>query len=358
MTFVLGRRERQGVDRPTARLGRYRALDGSDGAPLAIDLDSPHAVMVVGKRGYGKSYTLGVLAEALAQSRGLAPVILDPMGALETLTSGDTVPATVVSTPTVAPDSLDPRSWCDLLDLSPDGGAGGLLWRAAGERSTLAGMQETIRASDGDPAHARAACNHLDLAESWGVFDADGLDASDLTGPEATVLDLSSLKEGPANAVARGVAETLYRARVDGDGRLPWLLVDEAHAFFDGIAGPALDRLLTRGRAPGVSLVLATQRPSALPQTAISQSDLLLSHRLTARSDLAALETARPTYLDETLSERMPAEPGDVLVVDDTTETVHAATVRARKTPHGGDSPRASECHVDCHDSSTVEGSN
>lgn len=343
MTFVLGRRE-QGENLPTARLGRYRALDGSDGAPLGVDLDSPHAVMVVGKRGYGKTYTLGVLAEALARSRGLAPVVLDPMGSLDTLAAGEGVPAAVVQSPTIAPDTIDPQSWCALLELSPEGGPGGLLWRAAAERSTLSGMKNAIRGSDADPTHVRAACNHLSLAESWGVFDADGVEAAALTGPSVTVLDLSGLDGGPANAVARGVAETLYRARLESDGRLPWLLVDEAHAFFDGIAGPALDRLLTRGRAPGVSLVLATQRPSALPETALSQSDLLFSHRLTARSDLEALQTARPTYLNETLVERMPAEPGDVLVVDDTTETVHTATVRERDTPHGGDSPRASEC--------------
>ena len=62
MTFVLGR---DGGDCPTADLGVYRALDGSDGAPVALDLDAPHAVTVVGKRGYGKSHTLAVLAEEL-----------------------------------------------------------------------------------------------------------------------------------------------------------------------------------------------------------------------------------------------------------------------------------------------------
>ena len=67
MTFVLGR-ESGPDDGPVGRLGSYRARDGSAGAPLSLDLDGPHAVSVVGKRGYGKSYTLGVLAEALART--------------------------------------------------------------------------------------------------------------------------------------------------------------------------------------------------------------------------------------------------------------------------------------------------
>lgn len=71
-------------------------------------------------------------------------------------------------------------------------------------------------------------------------------------------------------------------------------------------------------RGPGVSLVAATQRPGALPATAISQADLLVVHRLTGRADREAL------------------------VIDDATETVNTVTVRERLTPHDGASPRAS----------------
>ena len=46
--------------------------------------------------------------------------------------------------------------------------------------------------------------------------------------------------------------------------------------------------------------------------------------------------------MTESLTDRMPTEPGDVAVIDDATETVHAARIRERETPHGGDSPRAS----------------
>jgi len=84
VSFVIGREE--GVDfGPAGDLGSYRALDGSEGAPLHIDLDGPHAMLIVGKRGYGKSYTLGVIAESLARAEGVAPVIIDPMGVFDTL---------------------------------------------------------------------------------------------------------------------------------------------------------------------------------------------------------------------------------------------------------------------------------
>jgi len=348
VTFVLGRDS--GPDAgPTAPLGRYRAQDGSEGAALALDVDGPHAALVVGKRGYGKSYTLGVLAEGLARTRGVAPIVVDPMGVFRTLAAAtpagsDPVPATVVREPTVTPESLDPRSWCALVGLSPESGPGSLLWQATREASTLPAMREAVRAAAAPEREERAALNHLDLAASWDVFDPDGLSAADLARPEATVVDVSGLDAAPKRAVVRGIGEALYRARVtESVGRLPWLLVDEAHTFFGGVAEKTLSTLLTRGRAPGVSLVLATQRPSAVPAVGVSQSDLLLAHRLTDRADLDALTAARPTYLRSSLTERLPTEPGDAVIVDDATETVHTARVRTRATPHGGESPTVSE---------------
>ncbi|WP_302081310.1 ATP-binding protein [Salinibaculum rarum] len=347
MTFVLGREA--GVDAgPVGRLGAYRALDGSDGAPLYLDVDGPHAALVVGKRGYGKSYTLGVVAEFLARTPGVAPVIVDPMGVFAPMADAEDtdgpVPATVVAEPSVAPTALDPRSWCALLGLDPESGAGSLVWRAAQTGDRLPAMRQSIDDADAPTRDRRAAINHLSLAESWGVFDDEGLSAQDLAGHALTVVDVSGLDPAPMNAVVRGIGDVLYRMRVDETvERLPWLLVDEAHAFFDGVARAALERILTRGRAPGVSLVVATQRPSAIPPVAVSQSDILVAHRLTAQTDLDALARARPTYLTTALENQLPSVPGEVVVVDDATETVHTAQVRERQTPHGGDNPRVSD---------------
>jgi DNA helicase HerA-like ATPase len=353
VTFVIGRGTavQADEDRPTGRLGTYRARDGSSGAPLHVDLDGPHATLIVGKRGYGKSYTLGVLAEALARADGVAPVVADPMGVFPTLAEpaeGDPVPAEVIDDPRITATTLDPRSWCALLDLSPESGAGGLVWQAAQAESTLADMRGAIEATEAPGVDRRAAVNHLDLADSWGIFDPEGVNAQRLGSGAVTVVDVSGLDSAPMNAVVRGIGEALYRARVDGTiARLPWFVVDEAHTVFGGVGEAALETILTRGRAPGVSLVLATQRPSAVSEVAVSQSDIVVAHRLTSEADLAALEAARPTYMSSSLAERLPTSPGEVIVVDDATETVHSATVRQRETPHGGDSPTASDVEID-----------
>ncbi|MDS0297611.1 DUF853 family protein [Halogeometricum sp. S1BR25-6] len=347
---VLGRRD--GADEcgrgPLARLGRHRARDGSDGAPVAVDLDRPHAALVVGKRGYGKSYTLGVLAEGAARASGLAPVVVDPMGVFDGLAEGDDFDARVVRSPTVRADAVPPSEWPALVGSAPDSPVGSLVWRAASDSETLAEMRAfaavPAESSRVAPETARAARNRLRRASSWGVFDPEGLDAAALCGAEATVLDCSGLDPAPANAVVHAVGRALYDARLRGSAaRLPWLFLDEAHVFFDGLAAPALRAILTRGRAPGVSLVAATQRPSALPEVALSQSDLRVVHRLTAGPDVRALTAAEPTYLRAGVEARMPTRPGEALVVDDAAEAAYDVRIRERDTPHGGDSPRASE---------------
>ena len=346
--------ETEGERLPTVRLGSFLARDGSAGAPVGVDADGPHAGVVFGKRGTGKSYTLGVLAEGLAASRGVAPVVVDPMGVFGGLrTAGGRVVE-----PRVRPAAIPPEAWPDLLGLDPASGPGSLLWRVvadaldaagddvegAGESPSIAALRDRVDDADAPAADRRAAANHLRLAESWDVFDADAPPVVRLVGDgDPTVLDLAGAPDAAAAAVVRAVARGLYDARVDGDlGRLPWLLIDEAHAFFGGVADPALRTLLTRGRAPGVSLVCATQRPGALPSVAVSQSDLLVAHRLTAERDLDRLAEAEATYLAGDLASRLPSGTGEALVVDDATETAHTVRIRERRTPHGGGSPRAS----------------
>ncbi len=284
-----------------------------------------------------------MLVEELADMKGVTPVVADPMGAFTTF--AEVSGFEVVDTPRVSANSLTPRAWCNLLGLDHESPTGSVVWWAALESETLAAMDEYVSNADVTQATRRSAENHLALAGSWDVFSPDGLTAADCAESESgIVLDCSGFDAAPMNAVVRAMADDLYRARITGSVEtLPWLVVDEAHAFFDGIAAPALRTIVTRGRRPGVSLVAATQRPAALPDVAISQSDVLVAHRLTSRSDRDALARARPTYMTGSFADRMPETPGAAVVVDDATESVHAVQIRERRVAHGGESPSASE---------------
>jgi hypothetical protein len=208
MPQVLGRTDATG---PTGQLGTYRARDGSDGAPVHIDLANPHAALVVGKRGSGKSYTLGVLAEELAAADGVAPVVVDPMGVFGGL---EAVGGRVVD-PAVRPASIPPSTWPDLLGLDPASGPGSLVWRVVADgppSPSLAALREAIEAANAPAETRRAASNHLRLAASWGVFDADAPPMASLAvDGNPAVLDLAGAP--PADS-SQQQQETPERDRV------------------------------------------------------------------------------------------------------------------------------------------------
>lgn len=341
----------------TLHLGSYRARDGATGAPIALDCEHPHAITVVGKRGSGKSHTLGVLAEGLTAATDVTPIIIDPMGefnALATALNG-TNPH-----PRIRADALPPRAWCGLLDLDPTSPTGALIWRAATHTTTLDAMHAFVADATTDRPTRHAATNHLDLAANWNVFSPTAPSTTELLQNGPVVLDCSPLPAPAANAICHAIAADLYdlhtthatpnpapREPTDTAtsteptlSTLPWLLVDEAHVFYNGTAHDALETLLTRGRTPGISLVTATQRPSALPTLVHSQSDLTLTHRLTNGHDRTTLSDAHPTHA---ITNNLPSQTGDALIIDDATTTTHHATIRHRTTPDNGTTPTASE---------------
>ena len=128
-----------------------------------------------------------------------------------------------------------------------------------------------------------------------------------------------------------------------------WMFIDEAHLFVPkGSKTLASDILinewLRQGRQPGLSLILATQRPSALDPEVTSQSDILICHRLTAAEDVNALESFRPSYMKENIGDsirKMGMEQGIAFILDDTTEAAHIVRMRPRLSWHGGNEPSA-----------------
>lgn len=129
---------------------------------------------------------------------------------------------------------------------------------------------------------------------------------------------------------------------------LVWLVIDEAHEFLPNegktAASDALITLLREGRQPGVSLVMASQQPGKIHTDVMTQSDILISHRITARIDTDALASLMQSYLREGLDKELnvlPREAGAAIAVDDTNERLYPMRVRPRFTWHGGSSPTA-----------------
>ena len=110
------------------------------------------------------------------------------------------------------------------------------------------------------------------------------------------------------------------------------------------IASDALIQLLREGRQPGISLVLATQQPGQIHRDVMTQSDIVLAHRVTSASDLEALNQIMQSYLLDSIKQYMddlPSLKGSAIILDDNSERIYPMRVRARYTWHGGESPAA-----------------
>ena len=212
----------------------------------------------------------------------------------------------------------------------------------------------------------------------WGLFDRDGTPLNDLVkGGQVTVLDVSVYATMPGgwgikSLVIGLVSKKLFTQRMISrrdeefkdvhksvhyfsdnvekkmDYPMVWLIIDEAHEFLplEGktAASDPLITILREGRQPGISLVLATQQPGKIHTDVMTQSDVILSHRITAKLDTEALGMLMQSYmrkgLDKFLDE-LPREKGAAIILDDNNERMYPIRVRPRFTWHGGEAPAA-----------------
>ena len=212
-----------------------------------------------------------------------------------------------------------------------------------------------------------------DLARTE-LFSADGLEVSSLLVPgRCSVFMLRDLSDEDKALVASIIARHLFRimgeyhtkrkvasffesADVEVQtlpGRV-WLFIDEAHvvapAGRDSPARDALVEYVKRGRDAGLSLVLATQQPSAIDDRILSQVNLSFNHRLTFQSDINAAVGRVPTKTLSSLKVSGAAlgdfgdmlrvlDAGQCFIGDHSTSRVVITTIRPRVTSHGGYSP-------------------
>ena len=122
-----------------------------------------------------------------------------------------------------------------------------------------------------------------------------------------------------------------------------WVALDEAHELLprEGktAATDALITILREGRQPGISLILASQQPGKIHTDVMTQSDTVLSHRLTAKFDVEALGMLMQSYMRHGLDRELNVLPhvkGAAIIFDDSNERIFPIQMRPRFTWHGG----------------------
>ncbi|MDO8459610.1 MAG: LAGLIDADG family homing endonuclease [Nanoarchaeota archaeon] len=284
---------------------------------------------------------------------------------------------------------LEAEDWITLFNLEMTSPAGVLIERIitkmkeSGFPFTLSEVQKTIEKDSRSSQETKEiGISLFSAADSWGIFakTAEGTKIKDLINPGVTtILDISIYSSiGAFNIralVISLVSRKLFTSRMDTRRKeefeslqkgqdylsyksereepLIWIFVDEAHEFLprEGKtpATDALVQLLREGRQPGISLVLATQQPGQIHKDVMTQSDIIISHRVTAKPDIEALNEIMQTYLLSSIKQQiddLPSLKGSAIVLDDNSERIYPIRVRPRFTWHGGEAPTAVKAEI------------
>ena len=404
------------------KMGNYTSLSNK----IYMDVARSHVVLIAGKRGSGKSYTLGAIAEELSNlppeaSQNIASLIFDTMGIFWTMKYQNekelpllrewgletkSLPVKVFvpfgkaedykeknipfdKTFAIEVSELEPEDWIILFNLSITSLPSVLIQRTISElrdklvNFTFEDIQMLIEHDRKASQETKEIASSLFLvAETWGIFSKEkqGTEIHDLITPgTTTVLDTSVYSSiGAYNIralVISLICRKLFKSRMDARKQeelesihhgqdylsykpyrsepLVWLFLDEAHEFLarDSVtpATAALQQILREGRQPGISLVLATQQPGQIHKDVMTQSDIIISHRVTSKPDIEALNDIMQTYLLENIKQQMdnlPSLKGSAIILDDNSERLYPIRVRPRFTWHGGEAPTAVKAEI------------
>jgi hypothetical protein len=388
-------------------MGQFTSLSNS----VYLDVAKSHVILVSGKRGSGKSYGLGVIAEEMSHlpddvKNNLAVLMIDTMGIFWTMKFPNSEQEdqlgewgmkpkgldVKVYTPkgkyeiykekniptdfsfSISPSELNAGDWCHVFEVDINSPIGVLIEKTINQLKNY-DIDDIIKAIEKDKridSNIRnAAINRFEAAKNWGIFSKDSTDIRDIVkAGQVSILDVSVYDDFNIKALVTGLlGKKLLNERIDQRKKeetnritasssileeekqeypMVWILIDEAHNFIPkNSKTPATDamiHLLREGRQPGISLVLATQQPGEIHKDVLTQSDIVISYKLTAKADIEALNSMMQTYLTSDILSYMndlPSIKGSGIILDDNSERIYPFKNRPKYSWHGGDAPSA-----------------
>nr|MCK4930155.1 ATP-binding protein [Nanoarchaeota archaeon] len=241
------------------KMGRTTSLSNK----ILLDVIRSHVVFVCGKRGGGKSYTMGVIAEGISYlppkiKNNIAVIMLDTMGVYWTMKYPNKKDELlleewgiepkgldiIIYTPigyfqeykdkgiptdasfSIKPSELDGSDWCMTFDINPNEPIGVLIekvihdLRDKKKEYDLDEIITAIKSSETDKNIKNATLNLFGNAKTWGLFDIKGTALSELARPgQVTVIDVSCYATLPGSwriksLVIGMIAEKLFIQRM------------------------------------------------------------------------------------------------------------------------------------------------
>jgi hypothetical protein len=135
---------------------------------------------------------------------------------------------------------------------------------------------------------------------------------------QIVIIDMNSVEDEVVELVSAVVARMVFRLlrHADPRNRFPvHLLLEEAHRYISATpsryaldAGRVFERIAKEGRKYGLFLLVASQRPSELSKTVLSQCSNFVVHRIQNPDDLSQIRQMSPT-ISEGVLRRLPTLP-------------------------------------------------
>ncbi|MBN2101713.1 MAG: ATP-binding protein [Candidatus Aenigmarchaeota archaeon] len=283
----------------------------------------------------------------------------------------------VDSTFSFSPTDLTATDWIITFGFSPIDEHGIAIERIIkkvrknmGNKYRIDDIIEEINADERTDKKIRdSLANRFSAAEEWGIFSEEGLSVEDLLAPgQISILDISHFTRTSGAWSVRSLVVGLLSSKIFQERLMArkkeeyglmtgamkktipmvWIMMDEAHQFLpaegETAASGALLTLVKEGREPGISLLFITQMPNKLHPDALSQSDLIMSHRLTSAKDINALSSIMQTYMLGDIQDYindLPRMKGAAIMLDDNSERIYPIQARPRLSWHAGGSPCA-----------------
>jgi hypothetical protein len=244
------------IGKQYVRMGQTVSLSND----IYLDIARSHVFFVCGKRGGGKSYTLGAIAEGLADvepeiAQNISLIILDTMGIYWTMKYPNKQDEDLLKTWNLTPKGLDVKiytpvgyyaqykekgiptdfpfaikpselsasDWCTAFGVKSDQAVGVVIQRCVYdlvEESGEAGfgldeITRKIQTYTADPIARDAALNLFSMASHWGLFAQDATPITELAkGGQVTILDTSCYATSPGGWAIKQLAVAIIAQKL------------------------------------------------------------------------------------------------------------------------------------------------
>lgn len=135
---------------------------------------------------------------------------------------------------------------------------------------------------------------------------------------QIVIIDMNDVEDEVVELVSAVIARMLFKLlrRANPRNRFPvHLLLEEAHRYISATpsryaldAAKVFERIAKEGRKYGMFILLASQRPSELSKTVLSQCSNFLVHRIQNPDDLSQIRQMTP-FISDSVLKRLPSLP-------------------------------------------------